>query len=415
VHAHAHPLLGGPFSLTAERLAGCRHLYSAQDVVVGENVAIVVEDQADVAAFKDYVAGGAAAPAAPAAAAPAATEPTAAATAPPAPPAAAAAATAAPPPPPSAAPVGSVAPASPYARALAAGQGLSLEGLLGTGPGGRIIAADVMEAAAGGGRAPAPPPPPPPPPPPGGAAAAAPAGGATVPDGAAFVDIPNSNIKKVTAKRMVESKTQVPHYYLTIEVEMDALMSLRSQVNAAQDTKTSVNDYVIKACALALKEVPECNASWTDEYVRQYSAADVSVAVNTDRGLITPIVFDACTKGVTDIATDVRALAGKARDGKLQPHEFIGGTFTVSNLGMYGLKQFTAIINSPQACILAVGGTEKKVVPNEGPDSDANPFVVKSTMLVSLSADHRVVDGAIGAQWLQAFKKHIESPLLLLL
>ena len=236
-----------------------------------------------------------------------------------------------------------------------------------------------------------------------------------VPAGAAYVDIPNSNIKKVTAKRMVESKNTAPHYYLTMEVEMDALMALRAKVNAAQPTKTSVNDYVIKACALALQEVPACNTSWTDDYVRQFAASDISVAVNTERGLITPIVFNADAKRITDISADVKGLAAKAKEGKLQPNEFIGGTFTVSNLGMFGIKQFTAIINSPQACILAVAGTDKKVVPNEGPDAATKPFVTKSVMMVSLTSDHRVVDGAIGAEWLQSFKKHIENPVLLLL
>jgi len=219
----------------------------------------------------------------------------------------------------------------------------------------------------------------------------------------------------VTAKRMVESKNTAPHYYLTMEVTMDALIELRASVNAAQETKTSVNDYVIKAAALALKEVPAANSQWTDDYIRQFTAADICVAVNTDRGLITPIVFGADSKKVTEIASDVKSLAGKAKEGKLKPDEFMGGTFTVSNLGMYGLKQFTAIINMPQACILAVGGTEKKVVPNDGPDAATKPFVTKSVMLVSLTSDHRIVDGAIGAEWLKAFKKHMESPLLLLL
>ena len=209
---------------------------------------------------------------------------------------------------------------------------------------------------------------------------------------------------------MVESKNTAPHYYLTMEVEMDALMKMRGEVNAAQDVKTSVNDYVIKAAALALKEVPACNTSWTDDYVRQFTAADISVAVNTERGLITPIVFNADSKKITDISNDVKTLAGKAKDGKLKPEEFMGGTFTVSNLGAFGIKQFTAIINMPQACILAVGGAEKKVVPL--PDGG---FGVKSVMLVSPTSDHRVVDGAIGAEWLKAFKKQIENPLLLLL
>ena len=236
------------------------------------------------------------------------------------------------PPPLSTAPAGAGAPASPYAKALAAQQGVALDGIVGTGPGGRIIAADVLEFAAK-------------------PAVAAPAAGSSasaVPAGEAYVDIPNSNIKKVTAKRMVQSKNEAPHYYLTMEVGMDAVMALRAEVNSAQDTKTSVNDYVIKAVAKALGEVPECNTSWTDDYVRQFASADISVAVNTDRGLITPIVFSADTKKITEIASDVQTLAGKAKDGKLQPNEFMGGTFTVSNLGSYGIKQFTAIINMPQ-------------------------------------------------------------------
>ena len=171
----------------------------------------------------------------------------------------------------------------------------------------------------------------------------------------------------------------------------------------------------MQACAKALGEVPECNSSWTDEYIRQYSAADISVAVNTDRGLLTPIIFGADGKSVAQISKDVKALAGKAKENKLKPDEFVGGTFTVSNLGNMGIKQFTAIINAPQACILAVGGTEKKVVVNEGPDAATKPFVVKSVMLVTLSSDHRVVDGAIGASWLKSFKKHMEAPLSLLL
>jgi len=219
----------------------------------------------------------------------------------------------------------------------------------------------------------------------------------------------------VTAKRLGESKNTNPHYYVTMEISMDELMALRAKVNAVLDVKVSVNDFLIKACALALMEVPVCNSSWTDEYIRQYSAADISVAVNTPRGLLTPIVFGAESKSVAQIASDVKSLAGKAKENKLKPEEFMGGTFTVSNLGMFGVKQFTAIINQPQACILAVGGTEKKVVPNEGPDAEIEPFVTKSVMLVTLSSDHRVVDGVLAATWLQAFKKNMENPLLLLL
>lgn len=267
-----------------------------------------------------------------------------------------------------------------------------------------MIAADVTEAPAQAAEAAA-----------SAAAAPAAAGSGVVPPGQSFVDLPHSNIRKVTARRMVENKNTNPHYYLTMEVCMDELIKLRAQVNELVDTKCSVNDFVIKACAKALVEVPVCNSSWSDEYIRQYAAADISVAVSTDRGLLTPIVFGADSKSVSEISKDVKHLAGKAKDGSIQPAEFMGGTFTVSNLGMFGIKQFTAIINAPQACILAVGGTEKKVVPNDGPDAATNPFVVKSVMTVTLSSDHRVVDGSMGATWLKSFKKHMESPLALLL
>jgi len=230
-----------------------------------------------------------------------------------------------------------------------------------------------------------------------------------------FVDIPNSNIRKVTAKRMVENKNTAPHYYQTMEICMDELVALRSQVNAAQPSKISINDFIIKACALALKDVPICNSQWNDEFIRQFSSADISVAVNTPRGLLTPIVFGAESKSVLDIAGDVKSLAHLAKENKLKPSQFVGGTFTVSNLGMFGISSFTAIINGPQACILAVSGTQKKVVPNEGADKETNPFVVRSFMNVTLSPDHRVVDGAAGAEWLQSFKKHMENPVLLLL
>ena len=374
---------------------------STDDIPVGTPIAVVVDDEEHIAAFKDFTPpadGATPAPAAPPP--PAASAGTAAAAAAPTPAAA--------PPTPAVAPVpaGAQPPASPYAKAIAAQRGISLAGVAGTGPGGRIIAADVLEAAQA------------PPKVAEAATAAADATGASVPPprpDVPFVDIPNSNIRKVTAKRMVENKNTAPHYYLTMEIEMDALMAMRAQVNAAQDTKTSVNDYVIRACALALQDVPVCNSQWNDEYIRQFTAADISVAVNTPIGLLTPIVFSAESKSVVQISSDVKSLAAKAKDGKLKPDEFIGGTFTVSNLGMTGVKQFTAIINGPQACILAVGGAEKKVVPNEGPDAATNPFTTKSVMLVSLSSDHRVVDGAIGAEWLKAFKQKMENPVLLLL
>lgn len=237
---------------------------------------------------------------------------------------------------------------------------------------------------------------------------------AAPPLGTAFVDIPHTQIRKVTAARMLENKNGAPHYYVSMEVCMDDIVAMRKKLNEALGAKISVNDFIIKACAKALEEVPICNSQWTADAVRQFSAADISVAVNTQRGLLTPIVFDAGRKSVAEISADVKTLAGKAKENKLQPAEFIGGTFTVSNLGMFGVKQFTAIINSPQACILAVGGTDKKVVPNEGADAASRPFVAKSVMTVTLSSDHRHVDGVLAATWLQSFQKHMENPLLLL-
>jgi len=227
---------------------------------------------------------------------------------------------------------GAPVPASPLAKRMAAQMGIPLASLKGTGPGGRVIAADVKEPsveeeATAKGAAP---------------------GAAAVPAGAEYIDLPNSNIRKVTAKNMVKNKNENPHYYVMMEIEMGALMGVRKSINEALEAKISVNDYIIKAAASALKEVPVCNSSYTDEYIRQYSAADISVAVNTDRGLLTPIVFGADSKSVLDISKDVKTLAGLAKENKLKPEQFLGGTFTISNLGSMGVKQFTAIINAPQ-------------------------------------------------------------------
>jgi pyruvate dehydrogenase E2 component (dihydrolipoamide acetyltransferase) len=242
-----------------------------------------------------------------------------------------------------------------------------------------------------------------------------------------FVDEPLSNMRKVIAKRLTESKQTIPHYYITVEVEMDAINSLRSDFNkqlekaAGKDekpTKLSVNDFIIKASAAALKKVPAVNSSWQDTYIRRYNYADISVAVSTDAGLITPIIADADIKGLASISNEMKSLAGKARAGKLTPNEYQGGTFTISNLGMFGVDHFSAIINPPQAAILAIGGTSQKVVVN--PKFDAsNPasqqFKAVSVMKVTASFDHRVVDGAVGAQFLSSFKEYCESATKLLL
>ncbi|XP_076058311.1 dihydrolipoamide S-acetyltransferase muc isoform X2 [Oratosquilla oratoria] len=348
-----------------------------KDIPVGKLLCIIVSNEGDIAAFKDFTPSEEDAPAAaPAPAAAAAPPPP----PPPPPPAPVAAPAPAAPPPaaapavaPAAAPTGGFVFASPFAKKLAEEKGLDLS-----------------------------------------AAAPALVIPAPVP-GAAYTDIPISNIRGVIARRLCESKQTIPHYYLSVDVEMDHIIELRREFNALlekEGIKLSVNDFIVKASALASKKVPECNSSWLDTVIREYHDVDVSVAVSTDRGLITPIVFKADAKGLATISTDIKSLAAKAREGKLQPHEFQGGTFSISNLGMFGVKNFTAIINPPQSCILAVGGTEKRVLPDE--DSEKG-FKVAQVMSVTLSCDHRTVDGAVGAQWLKAFKNFLEKPTTMLL
>lgn len=364
-----------------------------RDVPLGMPLCIIVEKESDIAAFKDYVETGVAEVSTP----------------PPAPPPAPAAAPAAAPSPAPAA-AAPAAPrkgrvfASPLAKKLAAEKGIDLAQVSGSGPDGRITRKDIdgfvpPKAAPAVAAAPTP--------------AAAPAAPAPPPAGT-FTDIPISNIRKVIAQRLMQSKQTIPHYYLSVDVNMDQVLELRKELNAevkAQNIKLSVNDFIIKASALACLKVPECNSSWLDTVIRQNHVVDVSVAVSTASGLITPIVFNAHTKGLATISSDVSALAAKARDGKLQPHEFQGGTFTISNLGMFGVKNFSAIINPPQSCILAVGGSEKRLMPAD----NEKGFDVASMMSVTLSCDHRVVDGAVGAQWLAEFRKFLEKPVTMLL
>jgi pyruvate dehydrogenase E2 component (dihydrolipoamide acetyltransferase) len=234
-----------------------------------------------------------------------------------------------------------------------------------------------------------------------------------------FNKIPNNNMRKVIARRLTESKQQVPHFYLTIECELDALMDIRKQINfdaearAEKDKKPeyklSVNDFILKASALALKKVPAANASWSDEAILMYNNIDISVAVAIDGGLITPIVKNADQKSVIQISNEMKDLAARARANKLAPEEFQGGTFSLSNLGMYGIKHFGAIVNPPQGCILAVGAGDERVVVRHG------KMEIRTVMEVTLSVDHRVVDGAVGAEFLAAFRHFIQSPALLLI
>lgn len=224
-----------------------------------------------------------------------------------------------------------------------------------------------------------------------------------------YVDIPLNNVRKVTAKRLTESKQEAPHFYLTVDCTLDALLKLRSDLNARlEPDKLSVNDFIIRAVALSLIKVPDANVSWQGTSLRQYQSADISVAVAIPGGLVTPIVRTAQSKSLRQISQEMKDLAERARSGKLAPDEFQGGTFTISNLGMYGVKHFGAIINPPQACILAVGMGEQRPVIRDG------QVQVATQMTCTLSVDHRAVDGAIGAAFLAAFKEFIEYPLHLL-
>jgi pyruvate dehydrogenase E2 component (dihydrolipoamide acetyltransferase) len=295
--------------------------------------------------------------------------------------------------------------ASPLARRLAQAQGIDLSTLQGSGPGGRIVRADV-DAAAGRGPAAAPQP--------GAAPAAAPAVAThAVMPGPIEQAIPHeaiklSNVRKTIARRLTESKQQIPHIYLTVDIQLDALLKLRGELNgglASRNIKLSVNDLLIKALAAALIEVPECNVAFAGDQLLKYSRADISVAVSIPAGLITPIIVDAANKSVSVISTEMKDLAARARDGKLQPQEYQGGTASLSNMGMYGIKQFEAVINPPQAMIMAIGAGEKR------------PYVINDSLQIATvmsatgSFDHRAIDGADGAKLMQAFKRLVENPL----
>ncbi|KAL2892360.1 Dihydrolipoyllysine-residue acetyltransferase component 3 of pyruvate dehydrogenase complex mitochondrial [Bienertia sinuspersici] len=284
--------------------------------------------------------------------------------------------------------------ASPLAKKLAEEHNVSLSSIKGTGPDGRIVKADIEDYLASRSKE-----------------SPAPAPKAAEGVGLDFTDIPHSQIRKITASRLLTSKQTIPHYYLTVDTCVDKLMELRSHLNTLQEAsggkRLSVNDLVVKAAALALKKVPACNSSWTNEYIRQYHNVNINVAVQTENGLYVPVVRDADKKGLSKISEEVKNLAEKARANSLKPEDYEGGTFTVSNLGgPFGIKQFCAIINPPQAGILAVGSAERRVVPGDG----ADPYKFASFMSVTLSCDHRVIDGAIGAEWLKAFKGYIENP-----
>ena len=288
--------------------------------------------------------------------------------------------------------------ASPLAKRIAGQKGVDLAALKGSGPGGRIVKADVE--AVQGGAVPA-------------AVTAAPTApapiAAAVPDfGIPYEAEKLNNVRKTIARRLTEAKQTIPHIYLTVDIRLDALLKLRGELNKALEpdgVKLSVNDLLIKALARALLRVPKCNVSFAGDELRKYSRADVSVAVAAPSGLITPIIVDAATKGVAQISTEMKALADKAREGKLMPHEYQGGTASLSNLGMFGIKQFDAVINPPQAMIMAVGAGEQRPYVVDG------ALAIATVMSATGSFDHRAIDGADGAQLMQAFRDLIENPL----
>lgn len=308
---------------------------------------------------------------------------------------------------PAAAPVakGNRVVASPLAKRIAADAGVDLGSVKGTGPNGRIVKADVptsSQPAPAPTAAPAAPAPQTVP-----AKAAAPAA-APVPDfGIPYQAQKLNNVRKTIARRLTEAKQTIPHIYLTVDIQLDALLKLRGQLNKALEAdgiKLSVNDLIIKALAKALIQVPKCNVSFAGDELRSYSRADISVAVAAPSGLITPIITDAGNKSISTVATEMKALATKARDGKLQPHEYQGGTATLSNLGMFGIKNFDAVINPPQAMIMAVGAGEQRPYVIDG------ALGIATVMSATGSFDHRAIDGADGAALMQAFKTLIENP-----
>ena len=291
--------------------------------------------------------------------------------------------------------------ASPLAKRIAATKGVDLAGMKGSGPGGRIVKADVEAATPGAAPAPATATP----------ASTAPAAAAPTPDfGIPFEAEKLNNVRKTIARRLTEAKQTIPHIYLSVDVRLDALLKLRGELNRAleaQGVKLSVNDLLIKALAKALEIVPKCNVSFAGDELRKFSRSDISVAVAAPSGLITPIIVDAGVKTVSQISKEMKALADKAREGKLMPHEYQGGTASLSNLGMFGIKQFDAVINPPQAMILAVGAGEQRPYVVDG------ALAVATVMSVTGSFDHRAIDGADGAQLMQAFKTLVEQPLAL--
>ncbi|MCC8369286.1 MAG: pyruvate dehydrogenase complex dihydrolipoamide acetyltransferase [Rickettsia endosymbiont of Oxypoda opaca] len=281
--------------------------------------------------------------------------------------------------------------ASPLARRLAAIDNINLKNVKGSGPHGRIIKRDILEASTN----------------------ISANYKAIRRNSEEYYLVPNNNIRKIIAKRLLESKQTIPHFYLSIECNVDKLLDIREDINKSfgddKSQKISVNDFIILAVGKALKEAPRANASWQDEAIKYYNNIDISVAVAIEGGLITPVIRNADQKNIIDLSREMKELIKKARENKLTPAEFQGGGFSISNLGMYGIKNFSAIINPPQSCIIGVGASSKRpVIVN-------NQVTIATIMDVTLSSDHRVVDGAVGAEFLAAFKKFVESPALMLI
>lgn len=375
----------------------------AQNILVGAPIAVTVEEAGDVAAFASYSPSGEGATS-PATAEPTSSQVDSTPDSPAGyqpsiefrhgavPPSRAAAPSTATP------RTGSRVFASPYARTLAREKGVDLADVAGTGPLGRVLAQDVLSKPA---------------------AAAAPAAAPSrivthVPVArGAYTDTQLTQMRKTIAQRLHESKSTIPHYQVTMECELNLLTAARKSLNDAQkDVKISVNDFIIKAAAMALRSVPACNSSFMGSFIREFGNVDISVAVATPAGLITPIITDADVKGLKTISLEMKDLAKRAKEGKLSLDEFQGGTFTISNLGMFGVNDFNAIINPPQACILAVGGAVQQLKPC---NRDARGFRESTVMYATLSSDHRVVDGALAAQFLQVFKTNVENPAAMLL
>jgi pyruvate dehydrogenase E2 component (dihydrolipoamide acetyltransferase) len=299
--------------------------------------------------------------------------------------------------------------ASPLARRMAQQAGLDLAAIRGSGPNGRVVKADIDRALASPGAARETAPSARPAAQPGGAPVFAREQVLALAGNPPFTEKPHSAMRRVIARRLAESKQTVPHFYMSVDCAVDDLMKMRKTLNAKSDTRISVNDFVIRAAALALRQVPAANASWSDDAILLWERVDIAVAVALDDGLITPIIKGADQKGLAQIAKESKDLAERARTGKLKLEEFQGGTFSISNLGMYGIREFAAVINPPQGGILAVGLGEQRPVVKDGQLS------VATVMTCTLSGDHRVVDGAVGAEFLAAFKKLVEDPLTMLL